>query len=100
MPEAFFCFTISMLAIVIGIPAYGFVLLNKILKQQEESFTGLRREIRELKQQWETQQKTTGFHEKSEPVRHASHGIAKSPPRVSDFNSSDFTLQSTGYTEG
>ena len=70
MPEAFFCFTISMLAIVIGIPAYGFVLLNKILKQQEESFTGLRREIRELKQQWETQQKTTGFHEKSEPVRH------------------------------
>ena len=49
--QDFACFFIGLLLLFAGVPLYGFVLLNKLREQQEDGFTALRREVRELKQE-------------------------------------------------
>lgn len=80
MPEIFYCFSFFLLAALVGLPVYGFILLSAIRRQQEESFTALRREVRELKKELVTQRPSSAV-EKTEPVRPAP---AVTPPAPVD----------------
>ncbi|HUQ69784.1 MAG TPA: DUF2339 domain-containing protein, partial [Planctomycetaceae bacterium] len=59
MEQLFFCFMLGMMVILIGIPVYGFSLLAGLKKQQEDGFTALRRELRDLKKELVTQRSAT-----------------------------------------
>ena len=49
MPE-FICFAMGISLIVLGVPIYGIVLLNQILREQGEGFQKLQRQILQLEQ--------------------------------------------------
>lgn len=78
MPELFVCFSLFLLAALVGVPVYGFVLLNAIKRQQEDNFSALRKEVRELKKEL-AGQRSTEIRELKEPVRPAQ---VETPPPV------------------
>ncbi len=57
MPE-FVCISMLLLAALVGLPVYGFVLLGNMRREQEESFKALRKEVRDLQKEL-TRQRTT-----------------------------------------
>lgn len=77
MPELFFCFSMLLLAALVGIPVYGFVLLNNIRKEQAESFKSLRKEVQDLKKELASK-RTVPDVEKVEPAHPA--GAKTWPP--------------------
>lgn len=51
MPEFFACLSIGMLIVLIGVPVYGFTLLNRLLEQQDQGFKRLQRELAALRKE-------------------------------------------------
>jgi uncharacterized membrane protein len=71
MEELAFCFALGILVLLIGVPIYGFALLNALKQQQTDNFAALRRELRDLKKELATQKATvaeTPTERPSEPV--------------------------------
>src|SRR5688572_4206799 len=82
MEDIFFCFMLGMMVILIGIPVYGFNLLAGLKKQQEDGFTTLRRELRDLKKELVTQRSAVATPAAVAPPAETAPTIIETPPSV------------------
>jgi uncharacterized membrane protein len=80
MPEFFGCLSIIVLVALIGLPLYGFSLLNRLLEQQEQGFKRLQRELAALRKEVIG---TTGSAARSEPVSKPVEPAATPPATAS-----------------